>query len=222
MKSGRTASAIRTELRRSTCDQSDFVGSRPGGVAQEAARCSAQAVLVAVLRPLAPRMLSADITFASGRVSRASRVHTVMRNSTRDKRGPVGLSSSHRKLPRSRAGVVSVAAKVRTEVRPARSRKACASEQLKKRRIPTHASASHARNICSRCTFATGSGQSGAHECHTDIRRACEGLPNFGVSLALKAKATRKVSVLRASLSARLHAAAHKSRPFECQQVARG
>jgi hypothetical protein len=62
-----------------------------------------------------------------------------MRNSTRDEGGPLGLgdqepSSSHCKLLRSKAVVVSVAAKVRTEVRPAGSRKASESEPLQKRR----------------------------------------------------------------------------------------
>ena len=50
---------------------------------------------------------------------RASPVHTVMRNSTRDEGGPFGLgdqeqSPSHCKLLRSKAVVVSVAVKVRT------------------------------------------------------------------------------------------------------------
>jgi hypothetical protein len=54
-----------------------------------------------------------------GRVSRASPVHTGMRNSTRDEGGPFGLgdqeqSPSRCKLLRSKAVVVSVAVKVRT------------------------------------------------------------------------------------------------------------
>jgi hypothetical protein len=62
-----------------------------------------------------------------------------MRNSTRDEGGPFGLgdqelSPSHCKLLRSKAVVASVAVKVRTEVRPAGSRKASASEPLQKRR----------------------------------------------------------------------------------------
>jgi hypothetical protein len=63
-----------------------------------------------------------------------------MRNSTRDGGGPSGVGdqepiSSHCKLLRSKkAVVVSVAAKVRIEVRPAGSRKASASEPLQKRR----------------------------------------------------------------------------------------
>ena len=53
--------------------------------------------------------------FATGRVSRALPVHTVMRNSTRDEGGPFGLgdqeqSPSHCKLLRSKAVMVSVAA----------------------------------------------------------------------------------------------------------------
>jgi hypothetical protein len=53
-------------------------------------------------------------TSASGRVSRASPVQTAVRNCTRDEGGPFGFSnqvliSSHRKLLRSRAVVVSVA-----------------------------------------------------------------------------------------------------------------
>ena len=49
-----------------------------------------------------------------GRVSRASRVHTGMRNSTRDEGGPFGfgdreLIPSHRKLLLSKAMVVNVA-----------------------------------------------------------------------------------------------------------------
>jgi hypothetical protein len=60
---------------------------------------------------------------AVGRVSRASRVHTGMRNSIRDEGGPFGLGDqepipNHCKLLRPKAVVVSVAAKVRTEVRP--------------------------------------------------------------------------------------------------------
>jgi hypothetical protein len=56
---------------------------------------------------------------AVGRVSRAFPVHTGMRNLTRDEGGPFGLGdqepgSSHCKLLRLRAVVVSVAAKVRT------------------------------------------------------------------------------------------------------------
>ena len=70
---------------------------------------------------------------------RASRVHTGMRNSTRDEGGPFGFGDqepipSHCKLLRSKAVVVSVAVKVRTTVRPARSREASASEPLQKRR----------------------------------------------------------------------------------------
>ena len=50
----------------------------------------------------------------SGLVSRASPVHTVMRNCTRDEGGPFGfgnqvLISSHRKLLSSKAMVVNVA-----------------------------------------------------------------------------------------------------------------
>ena len=50
----------------------------------------------------------------SGRVSRASPVHTVMRNCSRDEGGPFGFGDqepipSHRKLLRSKAVVVSVA-----------------------------------------------------------------------------------------------------------------
>jgi len=53
-------------------------------------------------------------TAATGRVSRASPVHTALRNCTRDEGGPFEfgnqvLISSHRKLLRSRAVVVSVA-----------------------------------------------------------------------------------------------------------------
>jgi hypothetical protein len=51
---------------------------------------------------------------ALGRVSRASPVHMVMRNCSRDEGGPFGFGdqesiSSHRKLLRSEAVVVSVA-----------------------------------------------------------------------------------------------------------------
>jgi hypothetical protein len=85
-----------------------------------------------------PRMLQ-PLRTASGRVSRALPVHTVMRNSTRDEGGPFGLgdqeqSPSHCKLLRAKAVVVSVAIKVRTSVRPAGSREASASEPLQKRR----------------------------------------------------------------------------------------
>jgi hypothetical protein len=50
----------------------------------------------------------------SGRVSRASPVHTAVRNCTRDEGGPFGfgdqvLIPSHRELLRSKAVVVSVA-----------------------------------------------------------------------------------------------------------------
>ena len=74
-----------------------------------------------------------------GRVSRASPVHTAARNSTGDEGGPFGfgdqeLIPSHCKLLRSKAVVVSVAVKVRTTVRLARSREASASEPLQKRR----------------------------------------------------------------------------------------
>jgi hypothetical protein len=53
-------------------------------------------------------------TFGLGRVSRASPVHTVMRNCSRDEGGPFGFGDqepipSHRKLLRSKAVVVSVA-----------------------------------------------------------------------------------------------------------------
>jgi hypothetical protein len=51
---------------------------------------------------------------ASGRVSRASPVQTAVRNCTRDEGGPFEagsqvLASSHRKLLRTKAAVVSVA-----------------------------------------------------------------------------------------------------------------
>ena len=54
-----------------------------------------------------------------GRVSRASLVHTVMHNCSRDEGGPFGFGDqvpipSHCKLLRSKVVVVSVAAKVRT------------------------------------------------------------------------------------------------------------
>jgi hypothetical protein len=53
---------------------------------------------------------------AKGLVSRASPVHTAMRNCTRDEGGPFGVGnqvpiSSHRKLLRSKAVVVNVAEK---------------------------------------------------------------------------------------------------------------
>jgi hypothetical protein len=54
------------------------------------------------------------MTAALGRVSRASPVHTAVRNCTRDEGGPFGfgdqvLIPSHRELLRSKAVVVSVA-----------------------------------------------------------------------------------------------------------------
>jgi hypothetical protein len=60
-----------------------------------------------------------------------------MRNCTRDEGGPFGfgnqvLISSHRKLLRSRAVVVSVAEKTGTRFRQARSREASASKPLQK------------------------------------------------------------------------------------------
>jgi hypothetical protein len=56
------------------------------------------------------------MTSALGRVSRASLVHTVMRNCSRDEGGPFGFGNqvlipSHRKLLRSKAMVVNVAEK---------------------------------------------------------------------------------------------------------------
>ena len=76
---------------------------------------------------------------APGRVSRAWPVHTVARNCTRDEGGPFGfgkqvLISSHCKLLRSKAVVVSVAVKSEQKLRQARSREASASEPLQKRR----------------------------------------------------------------------------------------
>jgi hypothetical protein len=67
---------------------------------------------------------------ALGLVSRVLPVHTAVRNCTRDEGGPFGfgnqvLISSHRKLLRSKAVVVSVA-----ETPGARSREASASEPL--------------------------------------------------------------------------------------------
>jgi len=58
---------------------------------------------------------------AGGRVSRASPVHTVMRNCSRDEGGPFGFRDqepipSHRKLLRSKAVVVSVAENVGTVI----------------------------------------------------------------------------------------------------------
>src|SRR5712672_1493659 len=58
-----------------------------------------------------------------GRVSRASPVHTVVRNCTRDEGGPFGFGdqepiSSHRKLLRAKAVVVSVAETHGRERRP--------------------------------------------------------------------------------------------------------
>jgi len=74
-----------------------------------------------------------------GRVSRASPVHTVMRNCSRDEGGPFEIgdqepTSSHRKLLRSRAVVVSVAETSGQRSRQAWSREASASEPLQKRR----------------------------------------------------------------------------------------
>jgi hypothetical protein len=53
---------------------------------------------------------------AKGVASRVTPVHTALRNSTRDEGGPFGFGDqesipSHRKLPRSKAVVVSVAEK---------------------------------------------------------------------------------------------------------------
>ena len=74
-----------------------------------------------------------------GRVSRGSPVQTAMRNCTRDEGGPFGfgnqvLISSHCKLLRSKAVVVSVAVKSGQKLGQARSREASASEPLQKRR----------------------------------------------------------------------------------------
>jgi hypothetical protein len=68
-----------------------------------------------------------------GRVSRASPVHTTVRNCMRDEGGPfeVGnqvLISSHRKLLSSKAMVVSVAETPGQRFRQARLREASASE----------------------------------------------------------------------------------------------
>jgi len=70
---------------------------------------------------------------ASGLVSRASPVHTAVRNCTRDEGGPfeVGnkvLISSHRKLLSSKAMVVNVAEKPGQRSRQARLREASASK----------------------------------------------------------------------------------------------
>jgi hypothetical protein len=74
-----------------------------------------------------------------GRVSRASPVHTAVRNCTRDEGGPFGfgdqvLIPSHRELLRSKAVVVSVAETPGRRFRQARSREASASKLLLKRR----------------------------------------------------------------------------------------
>ena len=75
-------------------------------------------------------------TSPMGLVSRASPVHVAMRNYTRDEGGPFGvgnqvLISSHRKLLRSKAVVVSVAEKPGHDP-GRRSREASASEPLQK------------------------------------------------------------------------------------------
>jgi len=72
-------------------------------------------------------------------VSRASPVHAVMRNCSRDEGGPFEIgdqepTSSHRKLLRSRAVVVSVAETSGQRSSQAWSREASASEPLQKRR----------------------------------------------------------------------------------------
>src|SRR6516165_9665736 len=79
------------------------------------------------------------MTFVKGRVSRASPVHTGMRNCSRDEGGPFGFGDqepipSHRKLLRSKAVVVSVAETSGQGSRQAGSREASASEPLQKRR----------------------------------------------------------------------------------------
>src|SRR5262249_62060410 len=74
---------------------------------------------------------------ASGLVSRAPHGLSAARNCTRDEGGPFGFGdqepiSSHRKLLRAKAAVVSVAETPRQRFRQARSREASASEPLQK------------------------------------------------------------------------------------------
>ena len=72
-------------------------------------------------------------------MSRASPVHTVMRNCSKDEGGPFGFGDqepipSHRKLLWSKAMVVSIAETSGQRSRQAWSREASASEPLRKRR----------------------------------------------------------------------------------------
>jgi hypothetical protein len=76
-------------------------------------------------------------TSGLGRVSRAPREFSAARNCTRDEGGPFEFGdqepiSSHRKLLRAKAVVVSVAENAGTRFRQARSRGASASEPLQK------------------------------------------------------------------------------------------
>ena len=106
-----------------------------------------------------------------GRVSRAPYELSAARNCTRDEGGPFGFGdqepiSSHRKLLRAKAVVVSVCGNAGTRFRQARSREASASEPLQK-----------CRKRIRRCqnrgvTLPPGSARENPEACPSGIRHA--------------------------------------------------